>query len=108
MKPPADDHRTKAQLLEALWAAETTNEEGGEIIAEMAGALAVLCGERLTPCVKGCEGHFGPATERAVKAARDAWNALQDGNAVALARIAELEARLTRVQLALDGAAVAT
>lgn len=70
------------------------SECGSEIIGELSRELAALAGERLVPCdPKGrCPGHLGPKARSAVRAAADAWRALQEGNEKAAQRIAELEA----------------
>jgi hypothetical protein len=83
----------EAMQRRALDGAVITAEESSEIIGELSAALAVLAGEGLKPCAHGCPGHLGEKASAAVDAALKAWQALQEGNRAAVARIADLEAK---------------
>lgn len=82
-------------------ALKMTVEEGSEIEAELAGALAAGHGEDLRPCKAPCPGHLGPKASAAVDRAASAWRrleaAVEDGIAhVERARQAVLDSALGR------------
>src|SRR5688572_22178423 len=77
------EHAEQVRLIEERDAAKLTAEEGREIIAELAAALAVLAGESLKPCSDHngeCSGHLGPQAQDAANNALAAWRSLQEGN----------------------------
>lgn len=56
---------------EESWELRITVEEGQDIIGELAGALAHLLDEPLTPCkAVSCAGHNGPKAHKVIKEAR--------------------------------------